>query len=485
MSDGLKPYWQNYIGGRWVDGSDSARIAVENPASGETLAEIARGTASDIDAAVAAARACVESRALIEPRPCVRGQWLVEMARRLRARADEFARLITLEQGKNISQAHMEVEDSARYLEYYGGLADKIEGRYIPLGDGYVDYVVPCPYGVSAQIVPWNYPLGMTTRSLAPALAAGNAVVVKSPELTPLNVALFFELCADLDLPAGALNLVCGHGFDAGAALASHADIDQIVFTGSVATGQSILRAAAESVLPCVMELGGKSAGLVCADANLDDVVESVRWGIFLNAGQACNAMSRLLVQRPIYEQLLARLQALVGEFTVGPGIDDHFATPVVSAGQCQRVAEYLRIGRAEGARLLVGGERIAALPGHFIAPTIFADVTPEMRIAREEIFGPVLSVIPFDSVDEAIAIANGSDYGLAAGVFTRDLDRALWTAERLQAGQVYVNEWFAGGVETPFGGFGKSGYGREKGQEALASYYQSKSVGIRRRGAR
>ena len=373
----------------------------------------------------------------------------------------------------------MEVEGSARYLEYYGGLADKLEGKYIPLGGGYVDYVVPVPYGVSAHIVPWNYPLEMTTRSLGPALAAGNACVVKSPELDPLSPAVMAEICDEVGFPKGAVNVVCGFGADAGADLAAHPGVDQIVFTGSVETGRSIMRAATERMVPCVLELGGKSAGIVYADADLDRVVESTQWGIFLNAGQACNAMSRLLVDRRVYADVVERIVAMAEGLTAGSGLDDHFVTPVISAPQLDKIEGMCLSGSQQGARAATGGRRMEGTPGHFMQPTIFDQVEPDMTIAQQEIFGPVLSVIEFDGPEQAVAIANGTDFGLASGVFTRDLDRAHWTAERLEAGQVYVNEWFAGGVETPFGGFKLSGVGREKGQEAIYNYVQSKNVGI------
>jgi acyl-CoA reductase-like NAD-dependent aldehyde dehydrogenase len=477
----LKPYWRNFIGGVWADGAAGNRIPVENPASGQQIAEIARAGPEDVERAVAAARACVDSRALQDMRPAERGRKVVEVAGLLRARIDEISRVLCLDSGKNISQARMEVEGSARYFEYYGGLADKIEGRYIPLGGDYVDYVVPVPYGVSAQIVPWNYPVEMTARSLSAALAAGNAVVVKTPELDPLAITFIAEACEAVGFPAGAVNILCGLGADAGAALAAHPDVDQIVFTGSVETGQSILRSAAGNVVPCVMELGGKSAGIVFPDADLDNLTESTRWGIYLNSGQVCSAMSRLLVHESVHDQVVERIVAMSEALTVGPGIEDHFITPVISAGQLERVEGYCLSAVQQGATPATGGRRAAGNGGHFMAPTVFTGVTPDMAIAQEEVFGPVLAVIPFQDAEEALAIANGTKYGLAAGVFTADLDRAHWMAARLEAGQVYVNEWYAGGVETPFGGMKHSGFGREKGQEALANYYQSKNVGIRR----
>ncbi len=273
---------------------------------------------------------------------------------------------------------------------------------------------------------------------------------------------------------------MCGHGSDAGHALVRHPGVDHIVFTGSVPTGRDILHAAADRVVPSVMELGGKSAGVVFADADVGRVVESTRWGIFYNSGQSCNAMARLLVQRSVHDEVIEQLRTMTNALTVGPGIDEAEITPVISAAQLERVEGFCRRAANEGAHAVAGGERVAAGGGFFMTPTVFAGVDPQHEIAREEVFGPVLAVLPFDDDAQGIELANGTEYGLVAGVFTRDLDRAHRAAARLKAGQVYVNDWFTGGVETPFGGYKRSGFGREKGQEALLNYVQSKNVGIR-----
>ncbi|MCB2095591.1 MAG: aldehyde dehydrogenase family protein [Rhodobacteraceae bacterium] len=480
MSTPMKDYWRNYIGGKWVDGSDGGRITLLNPATGRPLAEVARATAADVDRAVAAARRCVDSRALVDMRPMARGRMVAEIGRKLRERSEEIATLISLDAGKRISEARGEVEGSAKYFEYYGGLAAQIEGKYIPLGDGYVDYVVPYPYGVSAHIIPWNFPLNMVARSLSAALAAGNACVVKLPELDSTAGYVLAELAEEIGLPEGAVNLICGYGHEAGAALASHSGIDQIVFTGSVVTGRKIAHAAAESLIPAVLELGGKSPGIVYADADMDNVVAQTQAGIFMNSGQCCDAMSRLVVHDSVYDETVDRLVTMTGGLTIGAGMDDPDITPLISADQLARVDNYAQIGVQQGARAAAGGRKLDR-EGNFMAPTILADVSPDDRVNREEIFGPVLSVLKFSDPREAVEIANGTEYGLAAVVFTNDLDRAVWTTERLDAGQVHVNEWGVGGVETPFGGFKNSGIGREKGVEALASYYQSKNVGMKR----
>lgn len=475
----IRSYWQNYIGGRWVDAAGGARIAVEDPATGATVAEVARAQAGDVDAAVRAARQCVDSRALVDLRPGKRSRMLLAVAAHLRGRSDEIAPVLTLESGIQLDEAKDEVEVTARYFEYYGGLADKIEGRYIPLGKDFVDYTIPEPHGVSAHIIPWNFPPELAARGLGPALAAGNAVVVKSPELDPLAMTYIAEACEAAGFPPGAVNVIAGYGHEAGAALTAHPGVDQIVFTGSVATGKQILHAAAERLVPAVVELGGKSAGIVLADADLEQVAHSVKWGIFYFAGQVCSAQSRLLVHRSIFDRTVARLKQVVSGLTIGPGMDNHFLTPVISAQQLARVESLVASGIAAGATAVTGGGR-ADRPGYFMQPTLLADVTPDMRVMQEEIFGPVLCLCPFDTVEEAIRIANGTQYGLCAGIYTKDIDRAHWIAARLVAGQVFVNQWFAGGIETPFGGVRQSGFGREKGQEAVASYVRTKNVGIR-----
>jgi aldehyde dehydrogenase (NAD+) len=405
---------------------------------------------------------------------------MFEVARQLSAMTEEIAELECLDNGKTLANGRNEVALTVRYLEYYGGMADKLEGRQIPLGPGVVDYTVHAPFGVSAQIVPWNGPLPVGARSVCCALVTGNTVVLKSPEDSPLSLIKFAQACERAGVPRGAFNLVCGYGNDAGAALAAHRDIDHIVFTGSVETGKSVLRAAAERVVPCVMELGGKSAAIVHADADLPLAAQRAARGIFTHAGQICSAASRVLVQRSIYEPFIEAMVSQARGRVVGPGIEGADMGPLISSRQLDKVEGLCRAGVAEGAVLACGGARVAGRAGFFMQPTVFRDVQPGMRIAREEFFGPVVVAIPFDSPEEAIAIANGTDYGLAAGVFTRDLSLALWTAERLVAGQVYVNDWWVGGVETPFGGTKRSGYGREKGQEALLGYVQTKNIGIR-----
>ena len=432
-----------------------------------------------MDVAVEAARRAAAGRALYDMKPEKRCQLLLAIAREVRALADEIVPVMTADNGKNLEFSRDEVEGTARYFEYYAGMADKIHGRLIPLGDGFVDYTQLVPFGVSAQVVPWNFPLELAARSLAPALAGANAVVIKSPELSPLAICYLATAAERAGLPKGYLNIICGYGNEAGEALTGHSGIDHIVFTGSVATGRRILHKAADRVVPCVMEMGGKSAGIVYPDADLEATAKSAAIGILAHAGQVCSAGSRLIVHESIHDELVERIVAVARGFTMGPGSEGHFLTPVISRAQLEKVEGYCRSGIQAGAKPVIGGKR-AERAGYFMPPTVFTGVTPDMLISREEIFGPVLSILTFKEPEQSLAIANDSDYGLAAGVYTRDLKRAHWTADRLEAGTVFINQWFVGGNEVPFGGFKRSGFGREKGVEALANYVQTRNIGIR-----
>ncbi|CAI8727399.1 aldehyde dehydrogenase family protein [Pseudomonas serbica] len=474
----IASHWLNYIDGQWCD-SDQ-HLAVHNPGTAEPVATIAQAGMADAERALLAARRCADSGELTRVRPAQRVTWLLRIAEEIRAVADEGAWVLCQENGKRLCDARDEFIEAARYFEYYAGMADKIEGTSIPLGNGYMDFTLYDPMGVSAQIVPWNFPVSICARSLAPALAAGNAVVIKSPELSPLGVCVLIRAIAKAGLPVGAVNLICGRGREVGAYLVSHRAVDQIVFTGSVPTGQSILRDAAQHAIPSVMELGGKSAAIAFADADREQLLASVQSGIFFNAGQVCSAMSRLLVQREIYEEVVEAVVAMAQGLGVGLGQDNAELTPVVSAGQLAGIEALCRRAVEDGAVAVTGGEAFADRAGHFMRPTVFRDVTAQMCIAREEVFGPVLAIMPFDTEEEAIAIANGTEFGLVAGVFTQDISRAMRCTRRLKSGQVFVNEWYAGGIETPFGGVGLSGFGREKGQEALYSYVRTKNVAIR-----
>ena len=454
-----------------------------NPATGETVGDQALADARDVDQAVAAAKAVHEAGTFSGLRPVERGRMVQKMGHYLLQHKNKLATLLTLEQGKPLWESHIEIEGAARYFEYYGNQAETVEGRSIPLGHSYFDFTVYEPFGVSAQIIPWNYPIEMTARSLSAALATGNACVIKSPELTPLTHYIFAEAAEAAGLPEGAVNILCGLGHDAGAALAAHRDVRQIVFTGSVATGVAIASAAAKNVVPCVLELGGKSAAIIHDDADLQAFESDLRWGIFFNAGQVCSAMSRVIVHSSRKAELLERAASVAQSLQLDEGVNlPEFGNnmgAMVSDAQRDRAETMVAAAVAEGAELVCGGHR-PNRQGAFLEPTVLA-CQPDHAIAQQEVFGPVLSVLSFDDDEQAVAIANSTDYGLVAGVFTKDLNRATKAAAGLRAGQVFINEWYAGGVETPFGGYGKSGYGREKGREALWNYVQTKNIAIKR----
>jgi aldehyde dehydrogenase (NAD+) len=478
MKDG--DTWLLYIDGEFVPALGGGTLPVDDPATTEVVGHAALAGREDVDRAVAAARRAVATRAVYEMKPNERARMLQRVAAAIRAHAQEAALLMTRENGKSISFSRDEVECTAQYFDFYAGAADKMYGRSIPLGKGYADFTELVPYGVSAQIVPWNFPLEIAARSVAPALAAGNAVVVKSPEVSPLSLGWLAVACAEAGVPKGYFNLLCGLGPDAGDYLVGHEGVDHIVFTGSVATGRRVLRRAADKVVPVVVELGGKSAGILFADADLDQAVHSAAVGIFANAGQVCSAGSRLLVEASIQQEVVERLIEWTRGRTMGPGIEDHWFTPLVCAQHRDRVDANCKAATAAGVHAALGGGRCEDRRGYFINPTIFVGDPADAVIHTAEVFGPVLSVLPFETAEQAISIANSSEYGLAAGVYTRDLSRALSTAQRLEAGSVYVNQWFAGGNDTPFGGFKRSGYGREKSIEALAGYVQVRNIAIR-----
>ncbi|MFC5358985.1 aldehyde dehydrogenase family protein [Azospirillum himalayense] len=473
------PSYDCFIDGQWRPAHSRETLEILDPADGAVLARIARGGASDIDEAVRAAQAALPGWA--DCVPVQRGRVLHAIARRILAEQDRLARLESQDTGKPLAQAQADAVAAARFFEYYAGVADKVLGSSIPLGPDYADFTVREPLGVTAQIVPWNYPLQIASRGLAPALATGNTVVLKPAELACLSVLELTRICHEEGLPPGVLNVVPGLGQEAGSALAAHPGVNLVVFTGSVATGAQVMRTAADNIVPVLLELGGKSPNIVLADADLDDALPVLLKAAFPNSGQTCSAGSRVLVQRARHRELVDRLAALCRDLKVGTGLQNPDIGPLVSRAQQGKVLDYIGIARDEGAEVITGGTPLSGADlgrGNFVSPTLLDGARPEMRVHREEIFGPVLTILPFDEVEEAAALANATDYGLVAGIWGRDVGATNWLARTVKAGQIFINCYGAGGgVELPFGGYRKSGFGREKGLDALLSYTQVKNI--------
>ncbi len=469
--------WGMFIDGEFRTAASGAHLQEFDPRTGKPGFRIARGSAADVDRAVAGAQLALPGWR--DRKPLERGRVLIAMATSLRARLDEFACSEQCETGKPIAQSRNDAEVTAQYFEFYGGLAAGVEGESIDVGPDRLCYTRREPYGTVGVILPWNAPLNQAGRGIAPALAVGNTVVAKPSKFTSVSLLMLAELAVACGLPAGVLNVVTGSGPEVGTPLAAHPGVAKICFTGSVRAGREIGHIAAERVIPVTLELGGKSPNIVFADADLDAAVKGVVAGFTSNAGQACIAGTRCLVERSLHDRFVSALAEAVGQLKVGPG-EDCTIGPIITEAQWTCVNEYFDIAADEGAVLLTGGARpggSAPESGWFVRPTVYTGVRPEMRIAREEIFGPVCVVMAFDNEEAAIAMANDTEYGLAAGLWTRDVGRAHRVAALLQAGQVYVNEYPAGSVETPFGGYKQSGIGREKGREALSHYTQLKTV--------
>lgn len=468
-----------FIGGVWQPALEGETLSLENPSTGETLCDIARGSAADIDAAVFAAQTALQTgwgRATA----LERGRLLSRLGQLVLENVEELAHLEALDVGKPLKQARADAVALARYCEFYAGAADKVHGDTLPYLEGYTAFTLREPHGVTGHIVPWNYPMQIIGRSVGAALAMGNACVLKPAEEACLTALAFAELASRAGLPSGALNVVPGLGAEAGNALSTHAGIQHISFTGSVATGEKIQAAAAQSVVPVTLELGGKSAQVVFDDADMDAALPFLVNAGIQNAGQTCSAASRLLIQRGAYQSLVERLIDRYAGLQVGDAMTDLDVGPLISARQKEIVNQYIVRG-SDLNKVAVGVMHDeASANGHFVLPTLFSDVPPQHVLAQEEIFGPVQVVIPFDDEDEALAIANGTPFGLVASVWTNSGARQMRMAKALRAGQVFINNYGAGGgVELPFGGVGKSGHGREKGFEALYGFSTLKTVAM------
>ncbi|KAL1413794.1 hypothetical protein Q8F55_001577 [Vanrija albida] len=467
-----------FINNEWVPGRGE-RLAVVNPATEEQIAEIETATREDVDLAVAAARAAFETTWGTWASGQERGRLLFALADLVEAHIDELATLDRVDGGKPAAWARVDVEDTVACFRYFAGAADKIHGSVVEIDDARKHAVLRKePIGVVAQIVPWNYPLLMMAWKVAPALAAGCAIVFKAAEQTPLSTLRFAELVKEAGYPAGVFNVVNGVGAITGDALSRHLDIDKIAFTGSTATGRRIAVAAAESNLKKVtLELGGKSANIVFSGANLPEAAKWAAFGVYENMGQSCSAGSRVLVQEEVYDEFVKLFVAAASAFKVGPTEDeDTFQGPQVSKVQFDKILGLIAAGKEEGATCVLGGARHGT-KGYFIQPTVFTNVDMGMRIAREEIFGPVASIIKFKDEAEAIAIANATEYGLAAAVHTTDYAQVNRVTRRLKAGTVWVNQYVMVSHQIPFGGYKQSGWGRELGMEGLEPYLTTKSV--------
>jgi len=469
-----------FIDGQWVDSVSGARFATINPATEEPLAQVAEGRAEDIDRAVGAARRAFTSGDWPRLSPADRGRMLWRIGDLIESHLPEIARIECLDSGKTITEAtRVDLPMAADCFRYYAGWATKIEGETIPVRAPCLGYTLREPLGVVGQIIPWNFPLLLAAWKVAPALAAGNTVVLKPAEQTPLSALRLADLAREAGLPPGVLNVVPGFGPTAGAALVDHPGVDKIAFTGSTAVGQEIMRRAAGSLKRLTLELGGKSPNIVFADADLDAAMRGALNGIFFNKGEVCTAGSRLFLEAGLHDAFLDRLRQQAERLTQGDPLDPKTRLgPQVSEAHMRRILSFIETGKSEGATLVTGGERPDGR-GWFVRPTIFGAVSPAMTIAREEIFGPVLSVIPFKDLDDVLPAANDTRYGLAAAIWTRDVKKAHQVARALQAGTVWINTYGQYDSAMPFGGFRMSGFGRELGRHGLMEYTQTKSVWV------
>lgn len=470
-----------FINGQWRQAATAASIDMRCPSTGEVIGAISSGNEQDIEIAVQAARNAFDG--VWGDTPALeRGRYLSKLGLRILECAPEIAELEALDTGKVLKLARNDVLATARYFEYYGGAADKIHGETIPFLDGYQVLILREPRGVAGHIIPWNYPAQMFGRTIAAALAAGNTTILKPAEEACLSIIRLVELAQEVGIPPGVINLVTGYGETAGAALAAHKDVDFLSFTGSPEVGTLVQKAAADNHVPCVLELGGKSPQIVFDDADIEKALPVIVAAIVQNTGQTCSAGSRVLVQRTIYEEFVAALAKRFNAIRVGSHDADLDCGPLISAVQRNRVIAFLDRAKADGIPMIGEGKFDGSVNpvGYYVKPTLFGPVEEGHELAQEEVFGPVLAAIPFDDEDHALRIANGTDFGLIAGLWTENGARQMRLAKKLRVGQVYINGYGAGGgIELPFGGFKRSGHGREKGFEALKEYTVAKTIVI------
>lgn len=475
--------YKHFINGIWTDPDTNEWFDTENPYTGEVWAKIARGNSADVNKAVISAKNAFENVWGVM-KPTERGKYLVRLAEIIERESSRLGELEVKDNGKLLAEMGSQTKYIAEWYRYYGGLADKVEGAVIPIDkDNMFNFTTYEPYGVVGLITPWNSPLLLVAYKLAPALAAGNTAVIKPSEFTSVSTLEFMELIKEAEIPDGVVNVVTGYGQEVGSPLVDHPYIEKVAFTGSDVSGQKIYEAAAKKIMPVTLELGGKSPNIVFEDADREAAVMGAISGIFAATGQTCIAGSRLLVQRNIHDEFVKRIVEVASKAKIGdPMLKETNVGPVTTPPQYKKVIDYINIAKSEGAKCIMGGKPYTgegSKGNQFVEPTIFTGVTNDMRIAQEEVFGPVLSVIPFENEEEAIKIGNDVNFGLAAGVWTSDIGRALRMSSKLRAGTIWVNTYRAVSFMSPFGGYKRSGEGRENGKEAIKEFLQTKSVWI------